>query len=100
MPLTSLTKALRKGFRLLLPTCRDASRLQSEALDHTLPFSKRFGLRLHLIVCQWCRRYGRQIRFLREAVHEHPTKLDETAPASLSPEARERLKQALRKTGE
>jgi len=99
MPLTSLTKFLRKGFRTLLPTCRDAGRLQSEALDHDLQFSKRLGLRLHLIVCQWCRRYGRQIRFLREAVHEHPTKLGETAPASLSPEARERLKQAIRKTG-
>jgi len=79
-----------------MPTCRQVSRLQSDALDQHLPLPKRFGLQLHLLVCKWCRRYGKQIRFLREAVHEHPAEVDEATPRTLSPEARERLKRSLR----
>ena len=77
-------------------TCRDASRLQSEALDKDLSFLQRLGLALHLMICKWCRRYGRQVRFLREAAHEHPENLSEAVPQKLSAEARERIKQRLR----
>jgi hypothetical protein len=77
-----------------MPTCREVTRLQSEALDKRLPFSKRVGLRLHLLVCSWCRRYGKQIRFLREAMHDNPEELSEASSQSLSPEARERMKRA------
>jgi hypothetical protein len=89
--------ALKKAFRTLMPTCRDASRLQSQALDQSLSLSKRFGLRLHLLVCKWCRRYGKQIRFLRQAAREHADEINDAAPLSLSQEARERLKESLRK---
>jgi hypothetical protein len=92
----SPASALKAAFRTLLPSCREASRLQSLALDRPLPLAKWFALRLHLLVCKWCRRYGKQIRFLRRAAHEHPQQANETAPQSLSPEARERLKRALR----
>lgn len=95
--LRSLASALKKGFRTLLPTCREASRLQSDALDQSLPLPKRFGLRVHLLVCKWCRRYGNQIRFLRQAVNQHPDAVNEFTPHTLSPEARERLKRTLGK---
>jgi hypothetical protein len=88
--------ALKNGRRVLSPDCREASQLQSEALDHSLSSGQRFGLRLHLLLCKWCRRYGKQIRFLRQAVHEHPDKVHESIPQALSPDARERLKQSLR----
>ena len=88
--------ALKTRLHALLPNCREASRLQSDALDQPLSLSKRFGLRLHLLICKWCWRYGKQIHFLREAVRERPDDLSEAAPRSLSPEARERLKHALR----
>ncbi len=93
--LKSLAFALRTGLRTVMPTCREASRLQSFALDQPLSLPKRFGLRLHLLVCRWCRRYGKQIRFLRSAAHEHPENLTEAVPPTLSPEARERLKRFL-----
>src|SRR6266498_3607165 len=94
--LKSLASALRTGFRAVMPTCLEASRLQSIALDQPVPLPKRFGLRLHLLVCKWCRRYGKQIRFLRRAAHEHSDELNEAAPRRLSSEARERLKRAIR----
>ena len=90
------TAALKTGLRTLSPNCREASRLQSDALDQPLSLPKRFGLRVHLILCKWCRRYGSQIRFLRRAAHEHPDQVTEATPNTLPPETRERLKRALR----
>ena len=78
-----------------MPTCRQAGRLQSEALDRPLSLPKRFGLGLHLMLCKWCRRYGKQLRFLRRAAHEHDDDLLEAEPRRLSPEARNRLKHLL-----
>ena len=93
--LKSLASALKTGFRTLMPTCRQVSRLQSDALDRPLSLPKRFGLHLHLLVCKWCRRYGKQVRFLRQAVQDHPDEVNEASPRTLSPEARERLKRSL-----
>jgi hypothetical protein len=87
--------ALKAGLRSISPTCRDASRLQSEALDHPLSPARRLGLWLHLLICKWCRRYGKQIHFLHHAAHTHPEALTEAVPQKLSLEARERIKQRL-----
>ena len=87
---------LKKGLRTISPNCREASRLQSEALDHALSPMQQLGLRLHLVLCKWCRRYGKQLRFLRGAAHEHQDQVADAAPQTLSPTARERLKRALR----
>lgn len=80
----------------LMPSCREALRLQSEALEHPLPPLRRAGLWLHLLLCRWCRRYGQQIRFLRKAAHEHPEALVQAASPRLSPEARERIRGKIR----
>ena len=94
--LANLLKALARGMAALSPNCRQASRLQSEALDHKLPTLQRIGLRIHLLLCKWCRRYGKQIRFLRDAAQEHPDGLVEPARQKLPDAARERMKQRLR----
>jgi len=88
-PFTRVTAALSLS-------CRQASRLQSEALDHKLSFPQRVGLRIHLFLCKWCRRYGKQIRFLRDAAADQPDQLLAPAPQKLSDPARERMKQRLR----
>lgn len=98
--LANLVKTLFGGIADLSPNCREATRLQSEALDHKLPFRKRLGLRIHLMICKWCCRYGKQVRFLRETAREHPDKLSEPAPQKLSDEARERINQRLRSKSE
>src|SRR5262245_21325155 len=94
--LKRLAAALKSACRTLSPDCREVSRLQSEAMDHSLSTLKRIGLRMHLLLCRWCRRYGKQIRFLRQAMHEHGDDVTSSTPQNLSPEARERLKQFLR----
>jgi hypothetical protein len=87
---------IKSVFTQLSQNCREASRAQSQAIDHVLPPAKRLGVWLHLLICKWCRRYGKQIRFLRVAAHEHHEELAEAAPQKLSREALERIKRRLR----
>jgi hypothetical protein len=92
-----LTK-IRSGFAALSPTCREAVRAQSEHLDHPLPPMKRLGLWLHLLVCVWCRRYGKQIDLLHDQARRHAEDLTAAAPRTLTPEARERIKRKLQES--
>ena len=94
--LANLVKPLARVMAALSPSCRQASRLQSEALDHKLPILQRIGLRIHLCLCKWCRRYGKQIGFLRDAAHDHSDEFVEPSPHKLPDAARERMKQRLR----
>ena len=87
------------NFTSLAFNCRQALRLQSNALDRKLSFAQRFGLRLHLLYCRLCRRYGQQIRHLRCAAHQHNERLLETGALQLSTAARDRIKQRIKANG-
>ncbi|SRR6266567_953224 len=93
--LANLSKVLARGVAALSPDCKQAARMQSDAVDRKLPFFQWLGLRLHLVLCKWCRRYGKQIRFLRDAAHEHPEEMAKPLPHKMSDEARERIKRRL-----
>ncbi len=93
---TDTFKSIARGAGELSPSCRAAVRLQSDALDRPLALRQRLGLRMHLLLCRWCRRYGEQIKFLRAAAHDC-VKHDVIEPsAALPPEVRERIKRTLR----
>ena len=94
--LKSTTAAIKDGYHTLVPTCREVIRTQSDALDQSISSTKWFGLRLHLLVCKWCRRYGKQIQFLHHAASEYPDEIAESVPQKLSDEARERIKRRLK----
>jgi predicted anti-sigma-YlaC factor YlaD len=94
--LTNKLKSLGRGLAELSPSCREATRLQSEAMDRPLSLRKRIGLRIHLVLCRWCRRYGKQIGFLRSVAHEHEKHEETLPPQTLRLEARERIKERLK----
>ena len=73
--------------------CREASRLQSEA--HRLSILERINLKIHLMLCKWCRCYGKQLRVLRRAMDQHPCGLSEFGRPELPGKARQRIKQRL-----
>lgn len=47
--------------------CKEVTHLLSEAQDHRLPLKERLPLQLHLVICQGCRNYGKQLDLLRAA---------------------------------
>ncbi|MGP8239028.1 MAG: zf-HC2 domain-containing protein [Limisphaerales bacterium] len=91
-----ILKTVLHGIRTLSPTCKQAARLQSAGLDRALTPAERFGLRSHLLLCKWCRAYGKQIKFLSAVAKEHASDDDQPSPQpALSSEARERIKRSL-----
>lgn len=57
---------------LLMLTCKEASRLQSQALDRNLRLGERLTLRVHMGLCDACTKVGRQMDFLRRALRAYP----------------------------
>ena len=94
--LGNITKKLINGLADLSPSCKTAARLQSEALDHKLSLRRRLGLRIHLVLCKWCRRYGKQLAFTHNAAHSYPDEMAKSVSQQLSDEARARMQQKLR----
>ncbi|MGQ5524614.1 zf-HC2 domain-containing protein [Chitinimonas sp. PSY-7] len=47
--------------------CKEATRMVSEGLDRELALGEKFRLRLHLLICDYCRNFSRQGEFLRRA---------------------------------
>jgi hypothetical protein len=52
----------------MILTCKEASRLVSQGLDRQLALGERLRLRLHLLICDACTNFRRQVDFLRAAV--------------------------------
>jgi hypothetical protein len=56
--------------------CREFARLTSEALDRPLSRTERSLLKIHLLTCLACRRYARQVQFVRDALRTLATRLE------------------------
>jgi hypothetical protein len=52
-------------------TCKDASELLSQGQDRRLGLGERLRLRLHLLICQGCSNFGRQLVILRTAIRRY-----------------------------
>jgi hypothetical protein len=91
-----MARSLVSGLAQLSPSCKTAARLQSEALDHKLTWRQQLGLHIHLVLCKWCSRYGKQIAFVHESVRSRPDEMAQSVPRKLSAEARERIGKQLR----
>jgi hypothetical protein len=80
-----------------LPTCKNMTSLMSESMERPLSTRERLALNAHLLVCAWCAWYLEQLHEMRQILQRGAADagvgLDEKA--SLSSEARERIKRAL-----
>ena len=77
----------------ILPSCAEVSRLTSVALDESLPLRSRLVLRIHLMLCLWCRRNEAQLRIMRSLARRLAPTQD--GAAGLSSDARRRIAEAL-----
>jgi hypothetical protein len=77
--------------------CSDVSQLVSRSMDSPLPLYRRMGVRVHLMVCRYCRLFRRQLlairRLSRDASGVPP---EGQSPKKLSDGARARMKESLR----
>lgn len=75
--------------------CPEISRLASESCDRPLGWRERWRMRWHFIICDWCRRYARQVRHLHEAAPRLATEAPQLQRRRLPVEAKERMKRRL-----
>ena len=48
--------------------CNQTTQLVSQSLDRRLTLSERFALRLHLMLCKFCKRFSQQIQIMRVSI--------------------------------
>src|ERR671928_2042625 len=93
------TDVLRFFLLRRLPTCKQMVALMSESMERRLTWRERVVLRVHLWVCAWCAWYLEHLHLMRDSLRQRAGEAaddESTSSASLSTEARERMKFALR----
>ena len=65
-------------------TCRQTTELVSRSLDRPLRLNQRLRLQLHLLICRSCRRYCKQLNFLKRAASLFDKRIEANRPP-LSP---------------
>ena len=65
-------------------------------MDKELSLMMRIKLRIHYLMCSFCERYMKQLKYIRQVSREFPEKIGDVSDASLPVDAKERMKAALR----
>lgn len=75
--------------------CKHASHLISRFQDVQLIWRQRFGLRLHLMLCDACTQFSRQLALLREAIRLSGKRIENDERLKLSQDALQRIAAAM-----
>ena len=80
-------------------TCKEASYLASKKLDKKLSWRENLNFRLHIMMCNLCRRYAREINKLHEVIQKAGESSLSKLPDSvkLSKQSQERIRKVLDK---
>jgi len=80
-------------------SCKIAAKLMSQSFERQLSAQEQLKLKAHLAVCNTCRACYRQLKALRNILPRYikaVLTIDPPIELSLSPQAKMRIKQALR----
>ncbi len=84
-------------------SCREASRLISDALDRELTRRERWSLRLHMLLCTACKRFAQQASTIRMAIAKMPDHVRQgcfEAAAGLTADRKTQIKRLLAQAGQ
>lgn len=88
---------LAKAMGRFVPSCEQVSLLVSDSMEEKLPLRNKIRVAIHLLMCQWCRRFKQQLRQIRALIRKTQAE-DSIQPhpqVKLSDSARERMQQSL-----
>lgn len=92
-----LIKLLMPLMNFLTPTCEVVSHKISESMDHKLPLMDRVRVRLHLMGCELCARYEKQLNTIHKMMADSLTESGSISSEDvLSSKARQRMKERLK----
>ena len=96
--LKPMHKLLMTIMTKLTPTCQVVTQRISESLDgRKLTLRERIGIKLHLLGCELCERYRKQILMIQDLLSRYASKMEEKweDDGKLRPEVRERIRKVI-----
>ena len=95
--MTNLKAKFKQWLAIKIKDCKDISPLFSDDYDRKLTVIEKLRVRFHLYTCSACLNYVSNLKFMHEVFHHQEANLEnEKIHASLSAEAKERMKNALK----
>lgn len=79
----------------MMLTCKHASELISQSLDRRLTMWERWSLKLHLLICRFCKRFANQLMQLKLAVRQQIMTVENDENIKLSQSVRKKIAQAV-----
>jgi hypothetical protein len=76
-------------------SCKEASELLSQGQDRSLKWGERMSVRMHVWICNNCRRFERQLKFIRSSLRYGSRTGQLPVEKPLPPESAERIRKAL-----
>ena len=87
---------MMKFLKLLgMYSCKEASRLISDAQERPLSLVEKFSLYIHLLICESCVNYNKHLKFIRKAIISAGDKVSMKPDIGMSDSARDRIRQQL-----
>jgi hypothetical protein len=77
-------------------TCKQASQLISQSLDHPLSWYELMQLRLHLMMCGACNRFRKQLNVLRVGLRKIRANIENDSAIQLPLDAKARIVEKVR----
>lgn len=93
-----LKHAVRYWLLRTLPTCQQTVETISQSMERRLTLSERVKVKIHFWICAWCQWYLEHLQLIRDASRAQAAQApDRMTTATLSNEARERIRRRLSK---
>ena len=83
------------GYNAIFYSCEQMMKLSSTSMEKRLSWRERFTRKIHFFLCTWCRRYEKQLGFLRKNIARYGEEIPEHGTEDLSSEARARIRKRL-----
>lgn len=75
----------------MMLTCKQASKLVSQSLDRPLTWSEKLQLKLHLLICNPCTQFKRQLNMLRTALRRIRNDIEHDSSIKLPLDVKNRI---------
>ncbi|EUJ11403.1 hypothetical protein Meth11DRAFT_2246 [Methylophilaceae bacterium 11] len=75
--------------------CKQTSQLVSQSLDRRLSLRERIAVRLHLLICKYCKRFSQQLLAIRIGLQRMTKSMEEDTHLNMPSETKARIAKAL-----
>ena len=75
--------------------CKQTSQLISQSLDRSLTLRERFALRLHLLVCKYCKQFSQHLQTIRVALKQMTNSIESNDGIAMPSAAKSRILQSI-----